>query len=191
MSDKKENNFEDQEVLGGEAGEEKGSEEKIESNLNDLLRQIKDLQEEVAKHKDSYMRSVADFDNYRRRMVREIEELRKSAAFSLIEDLLPILDNLFLGIEAARKEKGESVVLQGFQMVYDQFKAILMNNGVQELDPKGALFDHNEHECVSLVASEEVEENKIIAVVRLGYRLNGRLLRPASVVVSSGRKGDA
>lgn len=156
-------------------------------NLNELLQQIKDLQDQVDKSKENYVRTVADFDNYRRRVVREMEEMRKTAAFSLIEDLLPVLDNLSLGLEAAKKGESASSILQGLQMVFDQFKAVLINNGVEELNPEGGAFDHNEHECVSLVASTEVEENKVIAVVRLGYRLNGRLIRPASVIVSSGK----
>lgn len=184
MSDK-ENNFEEQEasVVGSEESSEVG---KQNGNLKDLLQQIKDLQDQVEKQKDNYVRSMADFDNYRRRMVRELEEMRKNAAFSLIEDLLPILDNLSLGLEAAKKGESVSEIVQGFQMVFDQFKAILIDNGVHELNPEGAFFDHNEHECVSLIGSMEVEANKVISVVRLGYRLNGRLLRPASVIVSSG-----
>lgn len=181
-----ENNFEEQiadlvnEKEGPIADEQGG-------NLSELLNQIKDLQEQADKNKENYVRTVADFDNYRRRIVREMEEMRKNAAFSLIEDLLPILDNLALGLEAAKKGESPEIMLQGFQMVFDQFKAVLVNNGVQELNPQGAPFDHNEHECVSLTSSSEVEENKVIAVVRLGYRLNGRLLRPAAVIVSSGR----
>lgn len=180
-----ENNFEGQadDVVNGKEGSVANDQA---SNLNELLKQIKDLQEQADKNKESYIRTVADFDNYRRRIVREMEEMRKNAAFSLIEDLLPILDNLALGLEAAKKGESPEVMLQGFQMVFDQFKTVLINNGVQELNPQGAPFDHNEHECVSLVASSEVEENRIISVVRLGYRLNGRLLRPAAVIVSSG-----
>jgi molecular chaperone GrpE len=184
MSDK-ENNIEEQtaEVVGEE---ETVTAENVGGNLNDLFKQIKELQEQVEKHKENYVRSVADFDNYRRRMIREIDEMRKSAAFSLIEDLLPILDNLMLGVEAAKKGEDLMGTVKGFEMVLDQFKAILSENGVQEINPEGGAFDHNEHECVSMMASAEVAENNVIAVVRLGYRLSGRLLRPASVVVSSG-----
>lgn len=165
--------------------------EKQDSNLNDLLKQIKDLQDQVDKNKENYIRSVADFDNYRRRIVREMEEIRKNATFSLMEELLPILDGLALGLEAAKKGESPESMLQGFQMVFDQFKAILIENGVQELNPQGAPFDHNEHECVSLVSNSDVEENRVVTVVRLGYRMNGRLLRPAAVIVSSGRANNS
>lgn len=187
MNDNENNIEEEVDVAGGQENVGTGQ----GGNLNELLQQIKDLQDQVEKGKESYLRTVADFDNYRRRMAREMEEMRKNAAFSLIEDLLPVLDNLALGLEAAKKGESASSTVQGFQMVFDQFKAILIGNGVQELNPEGAAFDHNEHECVSLVASAEVEENRVIAVVRLGYRLNGRLLRPASVIVSSGRADNA
>lgn len=186
MSDQDNNIEETVEDMGDEEGmgADKGN------GFNDLLMQIKSLQEEVEKHKDAYVRSMADFDNYRRRMAREMEEMRKSAAFSLMEDLLPILDNLSLGVEAAKKGDDLPGTLKGFEMVLGQFKAVLMEGGVQELNPQGGAFDHNEHECVSLIASDEVPENYVIAVVRLGYRLNGRLLRPASVIVSSGPGGN-
>lgn len=159
------------------------------SNSTDiLLKQIKELQEQTEKYKENYLRSVADFDNYRRRMVREMEEIRKNAAFSIIEDLLPILDNLSLGLEASKKDENPSVTLQGFQLVLDQFKAVLSNNGLQEINPQiSSPFNHNEHECVSIIPNEEIAENCIITVVRLGYRLNERLLRPASVIVSRGK----
>lgn len=162
-----------------------------EKNLEDLFKQITDLQEQIEKHKENYLRCVADFDNYRRRIARETEEIRKSAAFSIIEDLLPILDNLYLGVDAAKKAENLSVTVQGFQLVLDQFKAVLTNVGVQELNPKGAPFNHNEHECVSMVPSPDIEENKIVSVIRLGYRLNSRLLRPASVIVSSGKANNS
>lgn len=158
-----------------------------DTSTSTFLKQIKDLQDQAEKYKENYLRAMADFDNYRRRMVREIEEIRKSAAFSIIEDLLPILDNLSLGIEAGKKGENASITLEGFQMVFDQFKTVLINNGLQEINPQnGDPFDHNEHECVSMIPSTDVAENKIVTVVRLGYRLNARLLRPASVIVSSG-----
>lgn len=181
-----ENNFEEQ--IPNNVTSENLSEEKPAGNNTDLLKQIKELQEQAEKYKENYLRSVADFDNYRRRMVREIEEIRKNAAFSIIEDLLPILDNLNLGIEASKKGENAGVTIQGFQLVLDQFKAVLVSNGLQEINPQGGMpFDHNEHECVSIIPNPEIEENKIINVVRLGYRLNSRLIRPASVIVSSGK----
>lgn len=186
------NNFQDQ-VLDNTNNQEELSKQKPEGNFEDLLKKINELQQQVGglqeqsdKYKENYMRSIADFDNYRRRMAREIEEIRKNASFSIIEDLLPILDNLTLGIEAAKKEEN-SITLQGFQVILEQFKAVLTSYGLQEINPQGASFDHNEHQCVSMIADNEVQENDIISVVRLGYRLNNRLLRPASVIVSSGK----
>lgn len=183
----KETNFEE-EIPNNVNNEDLTEKKSAQNNTDNLLKQIKDLQEQSEKYKESYLRSIADFDNYRRRMVREIEEIRKNAAFSIIEDLLPVLDNMNLGIEASKKGENPSITIQGFQLVLDQFKAVLINNGLQEINPQeGVSFDHNEHECVSIIPNDSVEENKIITVVRLGYRLNSRLLRPASVIVSSGK----
>lgn len=181
-----ENNSEEQ--IPNNANKETLADKNPAGNMEILLKQIDDLQGQTEKYKENYLRCAADFDNYRRRMVREVEEIRKNAAFSIIEDLLPILDNLTLGIEASKKDENPSITLQGFQLVLDQFKAILTNNGLQEINPQsGVSFDHNEHECVSIIPNSDIGENKIINVVRLGYRLNNRLLRPASVIVSSGK----
>lgn len=175
-----------EEFVTDDLGDQDTVKEEVEANGSDLLKEIKDLQDEANKHKENYLRSVADLENYRRRMVREKEELRKNVAYSVIEDFLPIIDNMMLGIDAAKNNDASENILQGFEMVLSQFKSILADHEVKELNPQGALFDPNEHECVSLVPNPDVEENKIINVVRVGYRLQDRLIRPASVVVSSG-----
>ena len=156
-------------------------------NTGELMKQVQALQDEVQAQKDNYLRSVADLENYRRRMVREKEELRKNATYSMVEDFLPIIDNMTLGIAAAKQHGASEDFLKGFEMVAQQIRSIFLSHGVEELNPEGEVFNPNLHECVSLMASEEVEENKIISVVRVGYQLKERLLRPASVVVSSGK----
>lgn len=141
---------------------------------------------EAADNYDRYLRAVADLENYRRRAVREKEELRQFGAARLIEDLLPALDNLALGLAAARQPKAEVKTLTaGIEPVVQQLKAALAGHGLKEINPVGQPFDPHQHEAISHQPSDQPAE-QVLTVVRSGFLLNGRLLRPASVVVSSG-----
>jgi molecular chaperone GrpE len=143
---------------------------------------------EAADNLDRYMRTAADLENFRRRTVREKEELRLFAASRLLEDLLPALDNLALGLESARQPKAELKALAGgVELVQQQLKSALAAHGLKEINPLGQPFDPHQHEAISHQASADVNPEHVLKVVRTGYVLNGRLLRPASVVVSSGK----
>ncbi len=142
---------------------------------------------EAAENYDRYVRSVADLENFRRRTVREKDELRQFAAGRVLEDLLPVLDNLALGLTAAKQPGADLKTLAGgVELVLAQFKTVLANQGLKEIQPAGQPFDANQHESISAQPSASVPEGSVVTVVRTGYSLNGRLLRPASVVVSSG-----
>jgi molecular chaperone GrpE len=125
-------------------------------------------------------------ENFRKRGLREKEELRLYAVSGLMEDVVPILDNLGLGLAAAKQQTDVKSIVDGFSLTLDQFKTTLARHGLKEVNPAGQKFDPNFHECISHQPSAEVAEENVIQVVRLGYTLNGRLLRPASVIVSSG-----
>ena len=142
---------------------------------------------EAAAAHERHLRAVADLENFRKRSLREKDELRQFAASAVVEDLIPILDNLALGLAAARAPGGEArAVAEGVAMVLDQFKSALARHGLKEIRPDGAAFDPNQHECIAHQPDSAVAAEKVISVVRAGYALNGRLLRPASVIVSSG-----
>lgn len=152
-----------------------------------LEEQLAAARADAAAAHERYMRAVADMENFRKRTVREKDELRQFAAASVVEDLIPILDNLGLGLAAAKQQAGDAKsIADGVAMVIEQFKSTLARHGLKEINPVGAAFDPNQHECISHQPDAKVPEEKVIQVVRLGYTLNGRLLRPASVVVSSG-----
>lgn len=137
--------------------------------------------------REAHLRLAADFENFRRRVVREKDELRAVASASLVEDLLPVLDNLALGVEAARLHHPEaSAVTDGMALVLAQLKGVFERHGVSEINPVGERFDPNYHDCLSHLPAEDVDEGCVTAVTRVGYRMRDRLLRPASVVVSSG-----
>jgi molecular chaperone GrpE len=142
---------------------------------------------EAADNYDRYVRAVADLDNFRRRTVKEKEELRLFAASRVLEDLLPVMDNLALGLAATKQPKADLATLAGgVEMVLQQLKAALSGHGLKEINPAGQPFDPHLHEAISHQPSAEVKEEHVLTVVRTGFTLNGRLLRPASVVVSSG-----
>jgi molecular chaperone GrpE len=149
----------------------------------DLLAAAK--KEAVANY-DRYTRAVADLENYRKRIIREKDELRQFAAAGVVEDIIPILDTLGLGIAAARQQTDVKPIVEGINLVLEQFKGTLAKHGLKEINPEGQVFDPNLHDCISHQPSADVPEEQVSQVVRLGYSLNGRLLRPASVVVSSG-----
>ena len=142
---------------------------------------------EAADNYDRYVRSVADLENHRRRTIREKEELRQFAASRVLEDLLPVLDNLGLGLAAAKAPNADlKTLVGGISMVADQLKSSLANHGLKEVNPLGLPFDPNLHEAISQQPSADVAEGAVVTVVRVGFTLNGRLLRPASVIVSTG-----
>jgi len=142
---------------------------------------------EVVAHYDRFMRAAADHENFRKRVAREKDELRQYAASRVLEDLLPVIDNLGLGLAAAKQPNAELAALTGgVEMVMNQLKSALANHGLTEINPAGQPFDAHQHEALSQQPSADVPEGTVLNVIRTGYSLNGRLLRPASVVVSSG-----
>lgn len=152
-----------------------------------LEQQLDEAKKSAAKNHDHYVRAMADLENFRRRVVREKDELRQFAAGRVLEDLLPVLDNLALGIAAAKAPNADlKTLVGGIEMVLGQLKGALTNHGLKEINPVGEKFDPNQHESIASQPSKDVAEGLVLQVVRIGYGLNGRLLRPASVILSSG-----
>lgn len=144
------------------------------------------LQADLDRFRDLALRSQADFDNYKKRAAREREEAIRYANSSLLERLIAIVDNFELGLSAARGEGEASPVFSGMNMVLKQLTDFLADNGLQAIDAEGQKFDPNLHEAIAHESSTSVPEGTVIRQTRRGYRLKDRLLRPSSVVVSSG-----
>jgi len=133
------------------------------------------------------LRIAADMENFRRRTVREKDDLRTAATGRVLEDIFPVLDTLGLAINAARQSNADlKSLVGGVEMVLNQLKSALSSHGLKEINPAGQPFDPHQHEAISHQPSIDLKEEHVLNVVRTGYSLNGRLLRPASVVVSSG-----
>ena len=144
------------------------------------------MQADLDRFRDLALRSQADFDNYKKRTAREKEEAIKYANASLLERLIAIVDNFELGLSAARAEGEGSAIYSGMSMVLKQLNDFLADNGLQPIAAEGQKFDPNLHEAIAHEPSAEIAEGVVIRQTRRGYRLKDRLLRPSSVVVSSG-----
>jgi len=170
-----------------EQAEAPGGEGADPQDTGALLEQIDKLQQELQAQKDKTLRTQADLENFRRRLAREKDDLRKKAEADVIEDLLPSLDNFQIGLEHAAKAQSGADVAKGFEFIVTQIQQTLEQRGLQSVAPQpGDAFDHHQHEAVGHEPSDEIPDHHIIKTMRVGYQLNDRLLRPASVTVSSG-----
>jgi molecular chaperone GrpE len=168
------------------SGETNSGDATADASAEPEMSELEKAQSEAAEMKTRYLRAVADLENYRKRIAREKQDIIRSAAASVVESLLPVLDNMKLGLQAAEKHPEAKDVTFGFKMVDEQLKKSLSEQGLEELLPDGERFDPNLHECIAHQPSDEVEDDHIIQTVRAGYRLNDRLIRAANVIVSSG-----
>jgi len=144
------------------------------------------LQADLDRFRDLAMRSQADFENYKKRCAREKEEAIKYANKSLLEKLVSIVDHFELGLEAARNEGDKSPIYSGMNLVLKQLQDLLIENGLKPIEAIGQKFDPNLHEAIAHESSAKVPEEHVIRQTRRGYRFKDRLLRPSTVVVSSG-----
>ena len=167
------------------ASNEKSSEARS-GQTEDPEDQLTQLKAELSKYKVVALRSVADLDNYRKRMAREKDDAIRYANSNFLERLIPILDNFELGLQAAKTGGSQSAVQDGMVMVFKQLQDFLASCGVETIDASGQHFDPNVHEAIAQEQSSEFGEGFVIRQLRKGYRLKDRLIRPANVVVSKG-----
>ena len=149
--------------------------------------QMATLQGDLERFKELALRTAADFENFRKRAIREKEEAIKYANTAFFERLVPIMDNFELGLQAARQAENSAVV-QGIEMVAKQLSDFLSENGLSAIQAEGERFDPNLHEAVAQEAHPEIAEGIVIRQLRKGYKLKDRLLRPSNVVVSKGQE---
>jgi molecular chaperone GrpE len=143
----------------------------------------------VTRERDEYLdhlrRLKAEFDNYRKRVQRDNEELRLRAAETVVESLLPVMDNMSRALEAGDKH-GEGQLAAGLSLVADQLRGTLAGHGLEEIDvADGTSFDPEYHEAIMTQASPDHDEGTVVQVLERGYLLHGKLLRPAKVIVAS------
>jgi len=140
--------------------------------------------QQVAELKDRLLRAQAEWDNSRKRILKEKEESVRYASEALLERLLPVLDNFEMGVEAAKSATDAKAVAQGFEMALAQFHQVLRDAGVEPIEAIGKPFDPHRHEALGHHESEEHPEGHVLTQMRKGYKLKDRLLRPSSVFVA-------
>ena len=153
--------------------------------------EIETLQAQIAELKNAVLRERADSDNLRKRFEREKESALKFGSEKLIKELLPVIDSLTLGLEAAKAHEAEGRqarehFIEGASMTLKLLLDVLQKNGVIELDPVGEKLDPELHQALSVIPSPDAEPNTILHVAQKGYLLNGRVIRAAQVIVADG-----
>ena len=143
------------------------------------------LEEEAATARDNALRALADAQNVKRRAEQDVEKARKFALEQFAKELLPVVDNMERALEATEgHDEAVTLIAEGVELTLKSFLDALKKFNVEAVDPQGEPFDPNLHQAMSMVENNEVEPNSVIAVMQKGYTLNGRLLRPAMVMVS-------
>lgn len=139
---------------------------------------------EIAKLKDAYMRTAADFDNYRKRSRREVDDARKAGREELLKELLPVFDNLERAIQSAQKATEVKAVAEGVSMVGKQFDGTLGRLQITRVPTVGNMFDPSVHEAIQQVETNDHPPGTVVAEVQPGYATGERLIRAAMVVVA-------
>jgi molecular chaperone GrpE len=171
-----------------QAGNEKLSNEEIEQELlqEEPVSEAEQLQQQVADANDNVLRIQAEMQNMRRRAERDVENAHKFALDKFSADLLPVVDNLERALSAINAEDdSQKAIAEGIELTLKSFLDVLVRFKIEAVDPAGQPFDANLHQAVSMVPNPDMEPNTVMDVFQKGYTLNGRLIRPAMVVVSS------
>ncbi|AFJ03278.1 Heat shock protein GrpE [Methylophaga frappieri] len=151
----------------------------------DLAAQLVAAQKQAEAHWDELLRARADLENMRRRHSRDLENAHKHALDKFVTELLPICDSLELGINAAQENDANTdKVREGMDMTLKLLLSTIAKFGLEPVNPEGDVFDPESHQAVAMQPSEQAASNTVISVMQKGYRFNGRLLRPAMVVVA-------
>ncbi len=156
-----------------------------EAEIAVLYAELEAAKQTIADQKDSVVRAAAEKENIRRRAALDVEKAHKFALEKFANELLPVIDNLDRAIEFADKEnEALKGILDGIEMTAKSFVDAVSKFGVEVVNPEGEAFNPEFHQAMSMQPSADVKPNTVIAVMQRGYTLNGRLLRPAMVMVS-------
>ncbi|MDE6291169.1 MAG: nucleotide exchange factor GrpE [Muribaculaceae bacterium] len=156
-----------------------------EQEVNTLENQLVELQAQVAKEKKEYLFLAAEFDNYRKRTLKEKAEIIKNGGENVLKGILPIVDDFERGLKAAEADTDSKSVLEGMTLIYNKLVKYLESMGVKEMNSTGEVFNSDIHEAIAQVpAPSEDMKGKVLDTVQKGYMLNDKVLRHAKVAVA-------
>lgn len=195
------NNHNEEEIKQGQVEQPSGeqtettSENKQEPNKKEdeqeltgeakLQKELETATKTIEEQKDKYLRLSAEFDNYRKRTMKEKAELIKNGGEKTISAILPILDDMERALQNAAKTEDLDAIRQGIELISQKFHKVLEQEGLQKMEPIGEAFDTDYHEAVALVpAPNEEQKGKVLDCVQTGYKLNDKVIRHAKVVVA-------
>jgi len=161
------------------------NEEKLESpekNADSLEAQLEQAQAKASENWDQFIRAKAEMDNLRRSNVKDLESAHKFGIEKFVNELLPVVDSMVLGLTV--EDASAESLREGMELTMNMLGKMLEKLGIEEIDPLNEKFDAAKHQAMTMQPSDEVEPNTVIAVMKKGYSLNERLIRPAMVIVS-------
>lgn len=145
---------------------------------------VEELEQQLAIANDKYLRLSAEFDNYRKRTLKEKMELTKNAGEKILSDILPVVDNLERALASMEQSDDIDAIREGIKLIYAGFKDFLAQNGVKEIDCQNNLFNTDEHEAVTKIPAPTPDlKGKVVDCIQKGYKLNDKVMRFAKVVV--------
>lgn len=150
----------------------------------ELQKQLDEANGKIAALEDKYLRQVAEFDNYRKRTIKEKAELIKNGGERAIESILPVLDDFERALANMAKDENAAEILTGVELIYNKFVGILKQNGLQKIETEGAEFNTDFHEAIAMVPTpDEKMKGKVLDCIQAGYTLNDKVIRHAKVAV--------
>lgn len=159
----------------------------VDADLQDMGQALAAADQELAAHREAMLRMQAEMENLRKRLIRDLEKSRKFALEGVMKDLLQVRDSLERGLQMIDESTSVESLKAGKELTLRMLSKVMADHGLEVVDPAGEAFNPEFHEAVTLVPAADRPENTVIEVLQKGFKLHDRLLRPAMVVVSSGK----
>ncbi|BBM53326.1 MULTISPECIES: nucleotide exchange factor GrpE [Leptotrichia] len=167
-----------------ENAENKAAEKSMEETSDDCGNKVKKLEAELQEWKNSYTRKLAEFQNFAKRKENEVAEMRKYASEEIVVKLLDNIDNLERAVDASKESQNFDSLIEGVNMILNNLKHLLTEEGVEEIEAAGKEYNPYEHKAMITENKEELDDNMVVQVFQKGYKMKGKVVRPAMVTVN-------
>ena len=164
--------------------ENQEAEKSAEETSDNCVDKVKKLEAELEEWKNSYTRKLAEFQNFTKRKENEVAEMRKYASEGIIVKLLDNIDNLERAVDASKESQNFDSLIEGVNMILNNLKNLLTEEGVEEIEAAGKQYDPYEHKAMITENKEELDDNVVVQVFQKGYKMKGKVVRPAMVTVN-------